>query len=239
MKIKWYKFNSESSHHHNYLKSDRVTLLTMASLVVLTIIIAVFFQGNEGYAIRTEQNQGQNQKLEDDNQAAEPKQNPAEYASLLLPGINEPLPVSVFGLSMPQDAGTDCLVLNLDTPKAKRIEKLIRGFNTFQQTLDRIVRLTNPFLTTNEIDSLQRKSAKNDFVRQTKEIKWLSAVASHRMKLVKLYEELSFVCNYLKNNSEISTQKIATVREKEEDLIHSEAKLKQKTQDLVLYVLSN
>nr|CCQ19242.1 conserved hypothetical protein BV14 [Cotesia sesamiae Kitale bracovirus] len=211
----------------------------MASLVVLTIIIAVSFQRNEGYAIKAEQNQGQNLKLEDDYQAAEPKQNPDGYASLLLSAINEPLPESVFGLSMPQDAGTDFSVSNLDNPKAKRIEKLIRGFNTFQQSLNRIVHLTNPFLTTREIDPLQRKSAKNDFVRQTKEIKWISAVASHRMKLVKLYEELSFVCNYLKNNSEISTQTIATMREKEENLIHAEAKLKQKTQDLLLYVLSN
>ncbi|CAD6243334.1 GSCOCT00014284001.2-RA-CDS [Cotesia congregata] len=211
----------------------------MASLVVLITIIAVFFQGNEAYAIRTEQNQGQKQNLEDDYQDAEPTQNLSRDGSLLLPAINEPLPGSVFGLSMPQDASIVHLVLNLDNSTAKRIGKLIRGFTTFQQSFDRTVHLTNPFLTLNEIDPLKQKSARNDFVRQTKEIKWVSAVASHRMKLVKLYEELSFMCNYLKTNSEISIQEIATVREKEKDLIHSEAKLKQKTQDLVLYVLQN
>ena len=156
---------------------------------------------------------------------------------LLIPPFDAPLSISVPGLFMPQNASTGGLIFNSNDPMAKRVENLTSAFNTFQQTFDRIIRLASPFLTDNEVSPLVQIHAKDDFIRQTKEIDWLTTVASHRMKLLKLYEQLSVIYNFLKINSKISPEAMSTAKKRKRNVLHSEEKLKQKTQNLVAYVL--
>lgn len=157
---------------------------------------------------------------------------------IMVSTINEPLFVPIPGLSIIQDASKGGLILDSKDPTGTQIKKIIDAFNTFQQSFDHIMRIASPFLTQNEISLLQQKSDKDDFTRQTKEIKWLTTVASQRMKLVKLYEQIIFISNSLRNNLEISREEIVSARGKVKDLSHSETRLKHRTQDLIVCVLS-
>nr|ACE75105.1 conserved hypothetical protein [Glyptapanteles flavicoxis] len=162
----------------------------------------------------------------------------AENVYVMVSTINEPLFVPIPGLVLIQNASTDGPILDSKNPTGTQIKKIINAFNTFQKLFDRIMRIASPFLTQNEIGLLQQKKARDDFDRQTKEIKWLSAVASQRMKLVKLYEQIIFIKNSLSHNLEISHEEIVSARDKVKDLSHSETRLKHRTQDLVVCVLS-
>ncbi|AGO14490.1 BV14 family protein [Diolcogaster facetosa bracovirus] len=162
----------------------------------------------------------------------------AEHVYLMVPAINEPLPISVPGLSMLQNVSTSGLIFDVNDPMGKRIENLMNTFNAFQQSFDRIVRLASPFLTDNEINLLLRKKAKDDSTRQAKEIKWLTTVASYRIKFIKLYKLLSFMYNQLKLKSKVTAEELDAAKRRKNILSHSEGKLKKITQDLVLHVLS-
>ena len=162
----------------------------------------------------------------------------AEHVYLMVPAINEPLPISVPGLSMLQNISTSGLIFDVNDPMGKRIENLMNTFNAFQQSFDRIMRLASPFLTDNEINPLLRKEAKDDSTRQAKEIKWLTTVASYRMKFIKLYKLLSSTYNQLKLKSKVTTEELDAAKRRKNILVHSEEKLKETTQDLVVYVLS-
>nr|QZB49184.1 BV-like protein [Cotesia vestalis bracovirus] len=96
----------------------------------------------------------------------------------------------------------------------------------------------SPFLTDNEINPVLRKNAKDDSTRQAKEIEWLTTVASHRMKFIKLYKLLSSTYNKLKLKSKVTTEELDAAKRRKNILSHSEEKLKKTTQDLVVYVLS-
>ncbi|AEE09480.1 conserved hypothetical protein [Cotesia vestalis bracovirus] len=162
----------------------------------------------------------------------------AEHVYLMVPAINEPLPISVPGISMPHHISTSGLIFDVNDPTGKRIENLMNTFNAFQQSFDRIVRLASPFLTDNEINPLLRKKAKDDSTRQAKEIEWLTTVASHRMKFIKLYKLLSSTYNKLKLKSKVTTEELDAAKKRKNILSHSEEKLKKITQDLVVHVLS-
>ncbi|ABK63350.1 hypothetical protein [Cotesia plutellae polydnavirus] len=162
----------------------------------------------------------------------------AEHVYLMVPAINEPLPISVPGISMPHHISTSGLIFDVNDPTGKRIENLMNTFNAFQQSFDRIVRLASPFLTDNEINPLLRKKAKDDSTRQAKEIEWLTMVASHRMKFIKLYKLLSSTYNKLKLKSKVTTEELDAAKKRKNILSHSKEKLKKITQDLVVHVLS-
>nr|ACE75114.1 conserved hypothetical protein [Glyptapanteles flavicoxis] len=158
---------------------------------------------------------------------------------LMVPSINGPLSVSVPGLSMHQNGSTGGLIFDLDNPTEKRMEKFITAFNNFQQSNDRIVSLTSPFLTNHEITPLLEKSAKDDFTRQTKEIEWLSMVALNRITLIEFYKLLSSTYNELKLKLEVTPEELDAAEKVIDDLGHLNKELRKKTQDLVLYVLLN
>lgn len=98
------------------------------------------------------------------------------------------------------------------------------------------MRLASQFLTDNEINPLLRKSAKDDSIRQTKEIEWLTKVASHRMKFIKLYKLLSTMSNRLTLKSKVTTEELDAAKRRQCLLVHSEEKLKETSQDFVVYV---
>lgn len=163
----------------------------------------------------------------------------AKQVYLTVPANDGPFSISHPGFIMSQNIGADDLMFDLDNPTQKPTQKLTSAFNTFQQEFDRITRLARPFLTNNERTLQLWRKAREDFQRQTKEIDWLSTVASHRMKLLKLYEQLSIMHNYLKKYSTLSPEALTSAKEKERNLAESEKKLKLKTQNLLEYVLLN